>query len=187
MRMLVKLPGPRPTTIRSIWAGSSTSSSTARRRSPARGVCARRSGVRAQTAPKEVEVSKAKIVVVTVDPHPPVRLVDVNEPNGRARVRQPVAAVLRPLDERHGAVEIWLEVAPLLRVDGGEAVEVEVRHRHGGLVAVADRERRARDRLAPPPRPRRAPGGRWVSRAPPPTGKRRGWGEGGDRGGAESL
>ena len=85
MRMLVKLPGPRPTTIPSIVArvgdelvdrGEQVAGARgARRGRPARAP---------QTAPKEVAVSKAKIVF-TVDPHAPVRLVDVAEGNGRAR------------------------------------------------------------------------------------------------------
>jgi len=73
-------------------------------------------------------VSKAKIFF-TVDAHLPVRLVDVVERNGRARFGQPVAAVLGPLDEGDGAVEVRLEVGPLLRIDAGDAVQVEVRNR----------------------------------------------------------
>src|SRR5260221_13916957 len=147
MRMLVKLPGPRPTTMPSIAAGSSTSRSTASSRSPARAAWSRRSGVSAQTAPNDVAVSKAKIVF-TVDFHLPVRLVDVTERNGRSDLRQPLASVLRPLDERNRAVEVRLEVAPLLGVDPGEPVKVEVCDGNGRVVAVSDRERRARDGLA---------------------------------------
>src|SRR4051794_20986493 len=150
MRIDVKLPGPRPTTIPSGAPGRTPSSSTAASRSPARAARPRRSGATAQTAPKDVAVSKAKI---TVDPHAPVRLVDMAEGNDGARGWEPVASVLGPLDERDRAVEVRLEIAPLLRVEAGDAVEVEVRHRRRGLVAVADRERRAGDGLGDAERP----------------------------------
>src|SRR5690242_1560860 len=101
--MLVKLPGPRPTTIPSIARGSSTSSSTAARRSPARAARPRRPGVTAQTAPNDVAVSKAKI---TVDPHGAVRLVDVTERNHGACLGEPIAAVLGPFDEGDRPVEV---------------------------------------------------------------------------------
>src|SRR4051794_31228050 len=155
MRMLVKLPGPVPTTMPSIEAGSSTSPSTACSRSPALAARARRSGVRAQTAPKDVEVSKAKIVG-TVDAHLPMGFVDVGERNLRTRRRKPPAPVLGPFDERDRPVEVRLEICPLLGIDRGDAVEVEVRDGYGGVVAVADREGRAGDGLAHPERPRGA-------------------------------
>ena len=59
-------------------------------------------------------------------------------------------AVLGPFDEGDRAVEVRLEVAPLLGVEPGEAVEVEVGDGRRRLVAVADRERRARDGPATP-------------------------------------
>ncbi len=58
-------------------------------------------------------MSKAKIVF-TVDPNAAVRLVDVVKRNRDARGREPVAAVLRPFDEGDGAVEVRLQVSPLL-------------------------------------------------------------------------
>src|SRR5829696_5556514 len=146
IRMLVKLPGPRPTTIASIAAGSSTSSSTAARRSPARGRCEAPPVDRAQTAPNDVAVSKAK-VVLTFDRHLPVELVDVLQGHARAHRRQPVPRVLRPLDERDCPIEVRLEVGPLLGIDVRDAIQVEVRDRHTAVVAVADRERRAVHRL----------------------------------------
>src|SRR4051812_46059624 len=146
MRMLVKLPGPRPTTIASMSAGSSTSSSTAARRSPAFARRARRPPVTAATAPKVVAVSKAKIVI-GVDGHAAVGLVDVTEGNDRPRFRQPIAPMVGPFDERDRAVEVRLEVTPVGGLQAGEAVQVEVRDGCGSLVAVADRERRARHRL----------------------------------------
>ena len=149
--MLVKLPGPRPTTIRPICAGSAISSSIAASRSPAFARRARPTSV-AQTAPKDVAVSKARVVFIR-DPDAAVRLVDVLEGNDRARPREPGAAVLGPLDEGDRAVEVRLEVAPLLRVEAGEPVEVEMGDRNRRLVAVADREGRARDRLDDPERP----------------------------------
>src|SRR5471032_1910894 len=147
IRMLVKLPGPRPTTSASSSRGSGTSASTASSRSPARAALPRAPGVTAQTAPKVVAVSKAKIVV-TVDPHATMGLVDVIEGNGRACVREPLPAVLGPFDEGDRAVEVRLEVAPPLLVERGHPVEVEVRNGRRGLVAVADRVRGARDRLS---------------------------------------
>src|SRR4051812_33120593 len=98
MRMLVKLPGPRPTTIRSIAAASSTISFTASSRSPARLRRATSPRLVPQTAPKDVAVSKAK-VVFTRDPDAAVGLVDVAEGNRHPRPREPVAAVLGPFDE----------------------------------------------------------------------------------------
>ena len=74
-------------------------------------------------------MSKAR-VVITRDPDPPVRLVDVTEGNDRPRPREPGSAVLGPLDERDRAVEVRLQVAPLLRIEPGEAVEIEVRDRN---------------------------------------------------------
>ena len=86
----------------------------------------------------------------------PVRLVDVTEGNDRARSREPVPAVLGPFDECDRAVEVRLEVAPLLGIEPGEAVQIEVRDGHRRVVAVADRERRARDRPCDAERARRA-------------------------------
>src|SRR6185312_12906281 len=142
MRMLVKLPGPRPTTMPSMPAGSPTRRSTAARTSPARSARSRAPVDTPQTAPNDVAVSKAKI---TVDPHAPVRLVDVPESNDGARIRQPVTAVLGPFDEGDGAVEVGLQVAPLLRVEPRDPVQIEVRDRRRRLIAVPDREGRAGD------------------------------------------
>src|SRR6185312_10029227 len=142
MRMLVKLPGPRPTTMPSMVAGSSTRRSTATRTSPARSARSRAPVETPQTAPNEVAVSKAKI---TVDPHAPVRLVDVPESNDGARLGQPVPSVLGPFDEGDRAVEVRLEVTPLLGIEPGDPVQVEMRDRRRRLVPVPDRERRARN------------------------------------------
>src|SRR3954453_22662214 len=71
----------------------------------------------------------------------------MTERNVDARFREPVAAVLRPLDEGDRAIEVRLEVAPFLRVGTGDAVQVEVRDRHARLIAMADREGRAGDGL----------------------------------------
>src|SRR5581483_2930500 len=161
MRMLVKLPGPRPATIASISRGSSTSSSTAASRSPAREARACLPSDVAQTAPNDVAVSKAKI---TVDPHASMRFVDVPEGNRRPRAREPVAAVLGPFDEGDRAVEVRLEIAPLLRVEARDAVEVEMRDRNRRLVAVPDREGRARDSAGHTERPCRTADERRLSR-----------------------
>jgi len=132
MRILVKLPGPRPTTIRSISAGSPISSSIAASRSPAWARWARPDAV-PQTAPKDVAVSKARIVFIR-DLDSPVRFVDVSEGNDRPRVREPRGAVLGPLDECDCAIEVRLEVPPLLGIEAGKAVEVEVCDGNRGLV-----------------------------------------------------
>ena len=71
----------------------------------------------------------------------------------RADGRKVVAGRLGPLDEADGVVEVGLEVAPLGGGDAGEAVQVEVRDVDAAVVAVADRERRARDRLGDAERP----------------------------------
>ena len=59
--------------------------------------------------------------------------------------RQPAARVLGPLDEHNRAIEVGLEIAPSLRAEPVEPVEVEMSDRDAPLVAVADRVRRARD------------------------------------------
>ena len=100
---------------------------------------------RARSAVVVVAVSKAKIVV-TLDRDAAVGSVDVGQGHGRADRRQPAARVLGPLDERNRAIEVGLEVAPLLGAEPGEPVEVEVRDRNAPVVAVPDRERRARHR-----------------------------------------
>src|SRR5579884_4106812 len=153
MRMLVKLPGPRPTTIPSRLVGSATRRSMATRTSPARPARSRSPVEVPQTAPNEVAVSKAKI---TVDPHGAMRLVDVTERNDGTGLGEPVAAVLRPLDERDGPVEVRLEVAPLLGVDPLHAVQVEVGDGRRRVVAVADCEGGARDRAGDTEGARRA-------------------------------
>src|SRR5919201_2098954 len=112
IRIDVKLPGPRPTTMPSIAAGSSTTSSTTARTSPARGFEPDAPVETAQTAPNDVAVSKAKIVF-TVDADAAVMLVDVSQRHARPRRREPVPRVLRPLDERNPATEVRPEGAPL--------------------------------------------------------------------------
>src|SRR6058998_1692363 len=63
------------------------------------------------------------------------------------RRREGIGRSLGPLDEADRVLEVGLEVAPLGGGEALEAVEVEVRHVHRlGRVAVADRERRARNR-----------------------------------------
>src|SRR4051812_27639934 len=162
--MLVKLPGPRPTTIPASSEGSPTSSSTAASRSPAFARRARAPPVTAATAPKVVAVSKAKIVI-GVDAHPAGGLVDVTEGNDRPRFRQPFAAVLGPFDEGDRPVEVRLEVAPVGCVQAGEAVEVEVGDGRRSVVAVADRERGARDGVGDAECARRAADERRLPRA----------------------
>ena len=70
------------------------------------------------------------------------------ELDARAGGRQRVSPGLGPLDEHHRAVEIRLQIAPLRGREPAEAIEVEVRDVHDARVAVPDRERRARDRVA---------------------------------------
>src|SRR3954470_19409228 len=78
----------------------------------------------------------------------------MTERNVDAGFREPVAAVLGPLDEGDRAVEVRLEVAPFLRVETGDAVQVEVRDGHARLVAMADREGRAGNGLTDAESPR---------------------------------
>src|SRR6478672_1881087 len=148
MRIDVKLPGPVPTTIASIERGSSTRSSIRYVSAAARSVqpSPLRSPMSAHTAPGEVAQSKDKIVC-GLDRDTAMRLVDVLEGHRGAHRREPGARVLGPLDEGNRAIEVRLQVAPLLGAEKADAVEIEVRDRHGRRVAVADRVRRARDRL----------------------------------------
>src|SRR5437763_1378596 len=143
----MKLPGPMPTTTASISLGWSPAS---RMSSSAAASTARASVIRSPSSSpshrsahdvREVAVSKAKIVL-TVDADTAVRLVDVRESHGRAHRRKPGARVLRPLDERNRAIEVRLEVAPLLGAEPTDAVEIEMRDWNGGCGSfVAVRER----------------------------------------------
>src|SRR3954447_15930135 len=72
----------------------------------------------------------------------------MTEGNRGAGLWEPIAAVLGPFDEGDRAVEVGLQVAPFLRIEARDAVQVEVRDGHGRLVAVADREGGAGDGLA---------------------------------------
>ena len=87
--MLGEAARPAPTTIASRSRGEvrrASSSSTSASTAPARATARRALAVpRAQTAPTDVAVSKARIVCQLVDPDRPVRLVDVLERNPRAR------------------------------------------------------------------------------------------------------
>jgi hypothetical protein len=66
-----------------------------------------------------------------------------------ARRRQDAGPRFGPFDEHDHVVEVRLEVSPLRRRDSREAVEVEMGDLDaGGVVAVTDRVRRARDALA---------------------------------------
>src|SRR5439155_18754120 len=76
------------------------------------------------------------------------------EPEGEAGGRQSRLAYLRPLDEHHRVVEVRLEVSPLGGGETAESVEVEVRNVGGAaVVAMTDRERRARDGVLDAQRP----------------------------------
>src|SRR5262249_42405419 len=94
----------------------------------------------------DVAVSKAKIVA-TLDRDPAMGLVDVLQGDGGAHRFEPAARMLRPLHERNRAIEVRLQVAPLPRARLRQPVQVEMGARHAGLVAMADRVSRARDRL----------------------------------------
>src|SRR5262249_32612426 len=138
IRIEVKLPGPVPTTIASIRPGSSTTSSIRSISDEARAVQPAAPPVTAATAPAEVAQSKAKIVC-GFDADTAMRFVDMRESHRCAHRGEPGARVLRPLDKGNRAIEIRLEVAPFLGAETSDAVEVEVRHRNGALVAVSDR------------------------------------------------
>jgi hypothetical protein len=69
----------------------------------------------------------------------------VLEAHGDAHGRQDSGSRLGPLDEDDRVVEVGLEVSPLRRGDVPEAEEVEMRDVDAPVIAVADREGRARD------------------------------------------
>ena len=77
----------------------------------------------------------------------------VEQPDRDAHGRQRARRRLRPLDEHERVLEVGLEIAPFGRRDRLEAIEIEVRDGDAALVAVADRERRARDRIGDPEGP----------------------------------
>ena len=81
----------------------------------------------------------------------------VLESDAHARRRQDAGAGLGPLDEHDRVVEVRLEVPPLRRRDVAKAEEVEVRDVDAAVIAVTDREGRARDRLRHTERAARAP------------------------------
>src|SRR5262249_34505133 len=82
-----------------------------------------------------------------VNRHKPRAVFAVLQPDGDARRRQHASAGFRPFDEDDRFVEVRLEVPPLRGRHATEAEEVEMRDVDAAVVAVADRERRARDRL----------------------------------------
>ncbi|HUK45337.1 MAG TPA: hypothetical protein VLV28_08575, partial [Gaiellaceae bacterium] len=61
-------------------------------------------------------MSKAKIVV-TFDPDAPTGFVEVRQGYGGASRGKAAAGVLRPFHEANGAIEVRLEIAPLLGAD----------------------------------------------------------------------
>jgi len=70
----------------------------------------------------------------------------MTQPHRETRRWQNALTGLRPLDERDRVVEVRLEVPPLRSRDVAEAEEVEVRDVDASVIAVTDREGRARDR-----------------------------------------
>src|SRR3954467_49810 len=162
MRTPVKLPGPIPTASASMsrvcvpaWrrsASTSSSSVTAREvRSPSTSPSATSALVATSVA-----VSNARISIA-LNRDKPRPAGAVLEPDAHARRRQDAGAGLGPLDEHDGVVEVRLEVPPLRRRDVAKAKEVEMRDVDAAVVPVADRERRARDRLRHTERAARAP------------------------------
>ena len=75
------------------------------------------------------------------------------DPNGGGRHRQRMRTGLWPFDEHDRVVEVRLEIPPLRGGDVAKAEEVEVRDVHTPVVAVADGEGGARDRLRDAERP----------------------------------
>lgn len=70
----------------------------------------------------------------------------MEQPHRDARRGDRSGTRLGPFDEHHRVVEVRLDIAPLRRRHSLEAVEIEMRDRDVALIAVGDRERRARDR-----------------------------------------
>jgi hypothetical protein len=77
-------------------------------------------------------------------PRPAVAVLEVD---GDAGGRQHAGARLGPLHEHDRIVEVGLEISPLRSRDVAEAKEVEMRDVDTRVIAVADGEGRARDRL----------------------------------------
>jgi hypothetical protein len=100
-------------------------------------------------------VSKARISIALNRDNPAATLA-VLEVYGRTQRRQDAGSRFRPFDEDDCIVEVRLEVPPLRRRDVAEAEEVEVRHVDAPVIAMADRERRARDWTGDAERARRA-------------------------------
>src|SRR5258706_244377 len=138
----VKLPGPVPTTMPSMRRGSSTTSSIKNVSAAARSVQPEppSSPSKAHTAPTEVAQSKDKIVC-GLDRDTAMRFVDMCQGHRCAHRRKPGACVLGPLDKGNRAIEVRLEVAPVLRAEPADAVEVEMSHRNARRVAGPDRDR----------------------------------------------
>src|SRR4051794_1808938 len=162
IRTPVKLPGPIPTASASIsrvcvpaWRSSASTSSrsvTAREvRSPSTSPSATSALVATSVA-----VSNARISIA-LNRDKPCAAVAVREPDAHAWRRQNAGAGFGPLDEHDRVVEVRFEVPPLRRGDVAKAEEVEVRDVDAAVVPVADRERRARDRLRHTERAARAP------------------------------
>jgi hypothetical protein len=100
-------------------------------------------------------VSKASVSIGGDLPQQlPVRAVELDRASFAVHVRQTyrdahrrerVAGRLWPLDEADRVGEVGLEIAPLRGREALEPVQVEVRDVGAAGVAMADRERRARD------------------------------------------
>ncbi len=173
MRIDVKLPGPAPTDD----APSSSARPTPAVAQERVASASTERGARARS-PSSVAVAQRALVATawrcqrrgSVTPRASRfgrRLVDDDSrvTRTRAHARRPAAGVLRPLDERDRPFEVGLEVAPLLRVEpvrGGRGRGA--RPATPAVVAVADRERRARDRPGHAERARRRRGRRSSSR-----------------------
>ena len=158
--VLVKLPGPVPTTSASRSRGraearrrsASTSSSrvfATEARSPRTSPSSRSALVATSVAVSKARTSTRRFFqqrpVCRVDEDAPDVRRDVLEPDMRPWLRQNTGPGLRPLDEHDRVLEVRLEVAPLRRREAAKAVEVEMGDVDRPAVAVADRERRARD------------------------------------------
>src|SRR5436305_11018035 len=150
MRTPVKLPGPRPIASASrsraaappcrSSASTSSSSVTAREtRSPS-------TSPSSTSALVATFVAVSKATVSTVDRNRPAAVFSMTQTHRYARGRQHSESCLRPLDERDRPLEIRLEIPPLRSRHALKAIQVEMRDLDAvSVVAVADRERRARD------------------------------------------
>src|SRR4051794_16807526 len=156
IRMLVKLPGPVPTTSRRTsrgWAPARSSNSSASAstrtardaRSPSTFPSARRALVATLVAVSNASVSIAaelgqQLPVSAFELDRPAFAVHVRQTYRDAHGRERMFGRLRPFDEADRVFEVRLQIAPFGRRKPLETEEIEVRDVRVPLVAVTHRE-----------------------------------------------